>query len=373
MVHERVQAVGPHLGRDDPVAEPSPVGAAVAEPAVIEHESLDADRRGLIGEGDELGGVVAEVDGLPHVQGHWSLRRAIDAESAKVVVESVRDRVEPVTVRSVDPRTLIRLVAREDDLAGQQHLTAAEHLLARVDPLGVVAVVAAPRGVHGPDPALGEPEPGHSRVQHVRAVGGRPAPTVLAKMDAGAQRAALRKALVVVLAREVQDLARFCGDREHERHLVDGVVGILLVRQRGPRADQAAGQKLQFEPKRQLCAIIRGVEDRATRARCDHTLDRGVVELDRGRDETRRPAATGCRSRESGPACPAGVVLGQKGDPGRGVDVVRADDRHGGVAESDERLVAEISELRTPVHDRGQASRGARRRRARRRRARDGG
>ena len=104
VVHERMQAVRPHVGRDDPVAEPGPVGAAVAEPAVVEHESLDADRRGLIGEGDELGGVVAEVDGLPDVERHRSLRGAIGAERAQMMVESVRDRVEPVAVRAVDPR-----------------------------------------------------------------------------------------------------------------------------------------------------------------------------------------------------------------------------------------------------------------------------
>jgi hypothetical protein len=108
------------------------------------------------------------------------------------MVEPVRDRIESVAERAVDPGALVPLAGREDDLAGQQHLAAAEHLFARVDPLDVVAVVAAPRRVHGPDPPLGEPEPGHPRVQHVRAVGGRAATAV--SREGGCRRAAGRAA-----------------------------------------------------------------------------------------------------------------------------------------------------------------------------------
>jgi hypothetical protein len=50
MVDERVQAVGPHVRVHVPVAEPRVVVAPAAEPAVVEHESLDADLCGPLGE-----------------------------------------------------------------------------------------------------------------------------------------------------------------------------------------------------------------------------------------------------------------------------------------------------------------------------------
>ena len=69
MVGERVQALGPGLVGDDPVAEPGGVVAAVAEPAVVEDVALDADAGGLVGEGEQGGQRVVEVDGLPDVEG----------------------------------------------------------------------------------------------------------------------------------------------------------------------------------------------------------------------------------------------------------------------------------------------------------------
>ena len=50
VVDERVQALGPHVGVDGPVAEPGRVAAASAEPAVVEDEAVDPDRGGDVGQ-----------------------------------------------------------------------------------------------------------------------------------------------------------------------------------------------------------------------------------------------------------------------------------------------------------------------------------
>ena len=73
-VHERVQPVGPDLGGDHPVAEPRAVVAAGPEPAVVEHEALDADLGGPVGEVEQPVAVVVEVDRLPDVEGDRSPR-----------------------------------------------------------------------------------------------------------------------------------------------------------------------------------------------------------------------------------------------------------------------------------------------------------
>ena len=59
---------GPHVRVDHPVAQAAGVVAAAEEPAVVEHEALDAHRGGAVGEAREPVEVVVEVDGLPDVE-----------------------------------------------------------------------------------------------------------------------------------------------------------------------------------------------------------------------------------------------------------------------------------------------------------------
>ena len=60
--------VGPDVRRDDPVAETGAVVAAAAEPAVVEHEALDADAGGRVGQRPQVVEVGLEVDRLPRVE-----------------------------------------------------------------------------------------------------------------------------------------------------------------------------------------------------------------------------------------------------------------------------------------------------------------
>ncbi len=70
VLDERAQPLGPHGRVDAPVAEADGVVAALHEPAVVEHEPLDADGGRAVGDRGEPAEVVVEVDGLPAVQHH---------------------------------------------------------------------------------------------------------------------------------------------------------------------------------------------------------------------------------------------------------------------------------------------------------------
>ncbi len=165
VVDERVEAVRPHLRRDDPVAEPGSIVAPRAEPAVVEHEPLDPELGGPVGEVDELRFVVVEVHRLPDVERDRPVGRDRAGTGSQVFVEAPRDLVEADAERAVDPRAGVALAAVEPNLAGQQQLAAAEHALTGEDPLGGVDVVAAERGVDGVHVAPCEAEPRRSGVQ----------------------------------------------------------------------------------------------------------------------------------------------------------------------------------------------------------------
>ena len=90
-VDERVQPVGPDLGRHHPVAEARAVVAAGAEPAVVEHEALDADLGRAVGEVEQPVAVVVEVDRLPHVQRDRALGRDRPRPGPQVAVEAAGD------------------------------------------------------------------------------------------------------------------------------------------------------------------------------------------------------------------------------------------------------------------------------------------
>ncbi len=88
VVDDRRQPVRVHLGRDPPVAEAAGVVAPRPEPTVVEHETLDAQRRGRGGERLQLLVVVVEVDGFPRVQQHRPRLRRRGGRPADPTVEA---------------------------------------------------------------------------------------------------------------------------------------------------------------------------------------------------------------------------------------------------------------------------------------------
>jgi hypothetical protein len=72
LADQRVEAVGPDVGGDVPVAQPGGVVAAAAGPAVVEHEPLHPEAGGHLGQVGQPVQAVVEVDGLPGVEHHRS-------------------------------------------------------------------------------------------------------------------------------------------------------------------------------------------------------------------------------------------------------------------------------------------------------------
>ena len=189
MLDERRQAVGPDLVGDHPVAQPRGVVAARAEPAVVEHEALDAERGGPVGEVPQTLEVMVEVDRFPDVERHRALGVDVLWARAQVGVEAAGDAVETVArMRPVQPRRLVRAAGLEAAFAGQQQLAAAQQLHPAAGALGQVTVIAGERGVHRPDLAVAEAEARGPGVQHMGRVRARAAAAVLPQMGAGHQR-----------------------------------------------------------------------------------------------------------------------------------------------------------------------------------------
>jgi hypothetical protein len=118
-VEQRMESVGPHLLVDVPVPETGGVVAATTEPAIVEHESLDPDRRRGLGEAPQAIEVVIEVDGLPRVEHDRSRLPRMTRAGPHVAMDAGRRAVEPfVGPREQDPRCGVRLAGAEPDLAG---------------------------------------------------------------------------------------------------------------------------------------------------------------------------------------------------------------------------------------------------------------
>ena len=120
LLDERPEARGPHALVDEPVAETGGVVTPAPEPAVVEHESLDADRGRALGEGGEGVEVVVEVHGLPGVERHRPRASRMPRARPQLVVEAPRQLVEPVAPRADRPRGRVRLALGEHDLAGSR-------------------------------------------------------------------------------------------------------------------------------------------------------------------------------------------------------------------------------------------------------------
>ena len=173
LLDERPEARGPHALVDEPVAETGGVVTPAPEPAVVEHEALDADRGRALGEGGEGVEVVVEVHGLPRVERHRPRASRMPRAGPQLVVEAPRQLVEPVAPRADRPRGRVRLALGEHDLAGAEELARGEERLGRGRALGGEAVVAAPGEVHRVGEAALEPE---ARGDRRRSRGSRRSP-----------------------------------------------------------------------------------------------------------------------------------------------------------------------------------------------------
>ena len=221
--------------------------------------------------------------------------------------------------------------------------------LAGADLLGEVAVVAAPGGVDRPV-APGEVEPGVAGVQYVRGVRAGAAATVLPQVDAGEQGAALRQPLLIVLPGEVEQFVRLRGDGEQTTQS-------STARRRPPGSSawpaSASGRSDSSSSSSRSARaplVVGGLEDERDPVLADDQIPR------RRRRRTRprwswsagtspvRPMTLRFRVDPSSP-----WLLGQDRDARRRVDIVGSDDGDARVAQPEQRVVIELSELMPPA------------------------
>ena len=207
-VHEGVEAVGPHLMVDDPVAKSCAVVASAFKPAVVKHEPLDSELCSHVGELQEPFEIVVEVHRLPGVEKHRTGRAWVPGSLPEVAVESAGQLVEALAPGTAEPRGHVVLVTLQHDLAGQDELTSSQEPPVRDGPLGEDGLVAAPSEVDSPDASAAKPEPLDACTEHCGGVVTRPTAPGLAQPDADVECPALRMTLMRVAAGHVQQFGR---------------------------------------------------------------------------------------------------------------------------------------------------------------------
>ena len=315
-VDQPLQATWPDGLVDVPVPQAGPVVAPAEEPPVVEHEALDAHLRGALGQGDQLVGIVGEVDGLPHVEQNGSRPGRMRRAGAQGLVEPIGQVVEALPPGAQEPGSGVVPSGIQSDLAGQEQLTTAQQPPAGRRVLGGDHLVAAVREVDAPHPTLTEPEPGLPRAQQRRRVmPGPPAPG-LAHPVALVERPPLRGALAAVPAGHVQQLTGLSRDREGRLQLAH-LVGLgAEVAHRGTQPDQATGQHLQLDDH------LKGTGGIGADGHDPHSSPRtigpariaGLMDLVGHRVECNRPGASSPASQEPRPAQPSRRVLGKHRD-----------------------------------------------------------
>ncbi len=262
MVGQRVQALGPHVLVHVPVAQSGVVVAAAAEPAVVEHEPLDAGLGGRVRQGTQPGQVVPEVDGLPGVEGDRAGAARVVRPCAQRPVEAGGQRVKAVAVRGVQPGGGVRRAGAQAHLPGQQRLAAGEQRGAFGGALGQRTMVAAPGGVHGPDLAATETEAGFSCGVQQGGVEPGTAATAVAQVGAEGERVALRAAFAQVTSGQVEQFGGAGGHGEGEEQAVHGVRGqpaVTGVGERGAQPQQSGVGQLRLDAQREaglrICSL----------------------------------------------------------------------------------------------------------------------
>ena len=152
------QALRINVGRGPPVAQPGAVVAAATEPAVVEHEALDSEGGGRVGQCAQTHWVVVEVGRLPGVELHpprplARLRRQ-HARAHKTVPASAQGAQPIVTAPQVHGGRDVALPRGQQRFAGQQKLAELPLAAAQARALNRDAVVAGPGDLRRPGLAV---------------------------------------------------------------------------------------------------------------------------------------------------------------------------------------------------------------------------
>ena len=211
---DRAEPLGPHRAGHVPVAQARTVVSSTAEPAVVDHEALDADLGGDVGQLRQPAVGMVEVDGLPGVEHDRPGLARMVRPAAQHRVQPRRGTVEAtVGPHAVDPRRRHRLARCEHDLAGAEDLTGTQQRGARVESLGQVALIARPAEVNAPDLSAAISDAGRADGEQQRRVRAGAPTSLLTQPGALAEWAALSLRLVAPPAGMVEHLDHVLGHR----------------------------------------------------------------------------------------------------------------------------------------------------------------
>ncbi len=342
VLDQRGEAVRPHGVVDVPVTETRAVVAAVAEPAVVEHEAFDTHRGGGVGQRRQPREVVIEVDGFPRVE-HDGARtqRAL----AQLTVEGRADAVDALGgVGRVQPRRLVGLARFEHDLARQQQFAATQDGRRVGEVLRVRHVVAAPRHVQCPYLTGAEREPRRPGEQPDGRVGPGAAAAVLADPGAVVERVPLRRTLASPAAGEVEQLGGVGGRRKR------GLQPLQRIRR---RAVVAHGVPQPEHPGR--CQFHHTGHGQLGRRIRRHVTEDRVLDRERRHRQRGREVLTAAMPAQSGATGVPGARVRQQRELDRVVGRAVGDDPRHRVGQGAQGILADVAERASPVRDDRQA------------------
>ena len=211
---------------------PSPGGvvAAAAEPTVVEHEALDTDGGGALGETTERVEIVIEIHRLPRVQHHRPRTIPVGRRRAHDGVELPARHAEPARrVNRVHHWRCVALAGSQHDLAGMQQLAQLDHRPTvrqahRMDPR-----IAAPCQVSAPHLAGLLAEAGGAGPQHRRVLVRRTAAAILGEQRPVVDRPPSRMELPAPPPVEGDQLGDVRRHGQGDRQVVDPVVVVAIV------------------------------------------------------------------------------------------------------------------------------------------------
>ena len=207
---------------DKPVAQTAVVVVAAAEPAVVEHQHVDAHARRLLGNGDDLVGCKVKKGRFPVVDEHRALgegEAAADDAAADEAVIAARQRAQALVREGEQRLGRMEGLARLKQPGEHLVVDAAAHARHAVGIDLDVRAVAAGIHRHDADAVAGllggrgraEDDKGVVMMAGGAAAGGDGA-------DAAGQRGAVRLAFHLVAAVEMNQLPGAVGHIQIERH-----------------------------------------------------------------------------------------------------------------------------------------------------------
>src|SRR5215212_6084341 len=116
IVHQRMQPLRPNLARNSPIPQAGAITSPSAEPAIIEHVTLNTDAGRALGQLDKTVEIMIEIHRLPDIESHRAARGRMSLPGSQEAVETTCDLIQAASIAAVDPRRGISLARLQDHL-----------------------------------------------------------------------------------------------------------------------------------------------------------------------------------------------------------------------------------------------------------------